>query len=177
MPLPPMWELVKQNTINLIKTVAEFIEIRNSLGASLLMTCMEMKLWQGQRGWKRQEWWRKEGRRWKRSGLVWKKTFPRMARRIVARQLDWLVPSVSQRTKHHSYDDTVSYFFILFPSLQFFLLASFLAVWYHSPHTAGTSRFQVKALAFSHWSLAIQGHAKMGSLQRFANAKPESAKG
>lgn len=68
-------------------------------------------------------------------------------------------------------------FFFLFPSLHFFLLASFLAVWYHSPHTAGTSRFQVKALAFSHWSLAMQGHATMGSLQCFAPAKRASAKG
>lgn len=53
--LPPMWGMVKLNTINLIKTVTEFIQIRNSLSASLLMMCIEMKLWQGQRGCKRQE--------------------------------------------------------------------------------------------------------------------------
>lgn len=52
---PPMWGMVKLNTINLIKTVTEFIQIRNSLSASLLMMCIEMKLWQGQRGCKRQE--------------------------------------------------------------------------------------------------------------------------
>lgn len=48
-----MWGIVKLNTINVITTATEFGEIRNSLGASLLMTCKEMKLWQGQKGCKR----------------------------------------------------------------------------------------------------------------------------
>lgn len=51
--LPPVWGIVKLKTINVITTATEFGEIRNSLGASLLMTCREMKLWQGQKGCKR----------------------------------------------------------------------------------------------------------------------------
>ena len=55
-PLPPVRGIVKLKTINVIATATEFGEIRNSLGASLLMTCKEMNL-QGQkaRGRKRKE--------------------------------------------------------------------------------------------------------------------------
>lgn len=35
----------------------------------------------------------------KPSGPEREKTFPRVARRIVARQLDWLAPSASQKTE------------------------------------------------------------------------------
>lgn len=44
---------VSRNTISLIKTVTEFTEIRNSLGAGMLMMCKDVKLQQGQRQCKR----------------------------------------------------------------------------------------------------------------------------
>lgn len=60
-PLPPTWGIVKPKTISVITTATEFSEIRNSLGAGLLMTCKEMKLWQGQKGWEGWWWRKKEG--------------------------------------------------------------------------------------------------------------------
>lgn len=59
---------------------------------------------------------------------VWEKMFPRMAHRIIACQLDWLVPSASQRIKRGLIHMTTLFpLFFLFPSLHFFLLASSLS--------------------------------------------------
>jgi len=62
--LPPTWGIVKLKTMNVITTATEFREIRNSLGACLLMTCEEMKLRQGQKGCEGCGWTRRKGRRW-----------------------------------------------------------------------------------------------------------------
>lgn len=158
-PLPPARGRVKQNTINLIKTVAEFTEIRNSLGANLLMTCTEMKLWQGQRGCKRQEWrgregWKEGERRMRRRrkrrnqvGLSARKHFPGWRGVSWHASLIGSRPLRVKRPKTHSYDDTVSDFLFFFsPSLHFSFFSPPSCLSDITRNTAGTSRLEVKAL-------------------------------